>query len=262
MSVSTVQNKVVIVTGCSSGIGLATARLFLDRQALVFGIDVGSIPQKLADEHNDKFTFYQANLTASNAVDEAVSSCNQQYGRVDVLVNCAGVSDGWSSADTLHEEEWEKVLSINLTVPIRLMKAVLPFMKEQKSGAIVNVASKAGMSGASAGIAYTASKHGLVGATKNVAWRFHQEGIRCNAVLPGGVATNIASSVQMEHFDSAGFNTFFPTVQMHVGKDSEGTPVPVIGVDDVARGIAFLASDEAKMINGAMVPIDNAWSTI
>lgn len=162
MSVSGIQSKVVIVTGCSSGIGLATARLFLERQALVYGIDVGSIPQKLADENNDKFTFYQANLTESRAVDEAVSRCNQQYGRVDVLVNCAGVSDGWSSADTLHEEEWEKVMSINLTVPIRLMKAVLPFMKEQKSGAIVNVASKAGVSGASAGIAYTASKHGLV----------------------------------------------------------------------------------------------------
>ncbi|KAH7073466.1 hypothetical protein FB567DRAFT_439645 [Paraphoma chrysanthemicola] len=261
MSISGLQNKVVVVTGCSSGIGLATARLFLERQALVFGIDVGAIPQKLADEHQT-FTFHQTNLTATKAVDEAISRCHQQYGRIDVLVNCAGVSDGWSSADSIHEDEWERVMAINLTAPIRLMKAVLPFMKDQKSGSIVNVASKAGVSGASAGIAYTASKHGLVGATKNVAWRFHQEGIRCNAVLPGGVATNIANSVEMNHFDSAGFNTFFPTVQLHVSKDSEGTPVPVIGVDDVARGIAFLASDEAKMINGALIPIDNAWSTI
>jgi NAD(P)-dependent dehydrogenase (short-subunit alcohol dehydrogenase family) len=161
MSITSVQNKVAIITGCSSGIGLATARLFLERKALVFGIDVGAIPQKLADEH-ETFTFHQANLTGSGAVDEAVSRCHQQYGRVDVLVNCAGVSDGWSSADTLHDEELEKVMSINLTVPIRLMKAVLPFMKEQKGGAIVNVSSKAGMSGAAAGLAYTASKHGLV----------------------------------------------------------------------------------------------------
>ncbi|KAL5115786.1 hypothetical protein ACEQ8H_006281 [Pleosporales sp. CAS-2024a] len=262
MSIASFQNKVVIVTGCSSGIGLATARLFLQRQAHVFGIDVSAIPHNLADEHNDKFVFHQANLSDSQAAIEAVTHCLEQHDRVDVLVNCAGVSDGWSSADTLHEDEWERVMSVNLTAPIRLMKAVLPIMKAQKSGAIVNVASKAGMSGASGGIAYTASKHGLVGATKNVAWRFHQEGIRCNAVLPGGVATNLASSVQMEYFDSAAFNTFFPTVQMHLGKDSEGAPVPVIGVDDVARGIAFLASDEAKMINGAMVPIDNAWSTL
>lgn len=161
LSVSGVQNKIVIITGCSSGIGLATARLFLERQALVFGIDVGAIPQKLADEHKT-FTFHQANLTTSGAVDEAVSRCHQQYGRVDVLVNCAGVSDGWSSADSIHEDEWERVMAINLTVPIRLMKAVLPFMKEQKDGAIINVASKAGVSGAASGIAYTASKHGLV----------------------------------------------------------------------------------------------------
>jgi NAD(P)-dependent dehydrogenase (short-subunit alcohol dehydrogenase family) len=161
MSITSVQNKVVIITGCSSGIGLATARLFLERQALVFGIDVGAIPQKLADEHKT-FTFHQANLTQSRAVDDAVSRCHQQHGRVDVLVNCAGISDGWSSADTVHEDEWERVMAINLTVPIRLMKAVLPLMKEQKGGSIINVASKAGTSGAAAGIAYTASKHGLV----------------------------------------------------------------------------------------------------
>lgn len=161
MSITTVQNKIVIITGCSSGIGLATARLFLERKAVVFGIDIGAIPQKLADEHST-FTFHQADLTEKDAVDQAVARCQQEHGRIDVLVNCAGVSDGWSSADTLHEDEWERVMAINLTVPIRLMKAVLPFMKEQKSGCIVNVASKAGVSGAASGIAYTASKHGLV----------------------------------------------------------------------------------------------------
>ena len=161
MSVSSVQDKVVIVTGCSSGIGLATARLFLERQAIVFGIDIGEVPQVLADEYST-FTFYQANLTDSQAAEHAVAKCIGKYNRIDVLVNCAGVSDGWSSADTIHEEEWERVMAINLTVPIRMMKAVLPAMKEQKGGSIINVASKAGMSGASAGIAYTASKHGLV----------------------------------------------------------------------------------------------------
>lgn len=235
MSVLSVQNKVAIITGCSSGIGLATARLFLERQAKVFGIDIGSLPQNLASTYSTNFTFHQADLTQPSAVDEAVSRCTQQHGRIDILVNCAGIVDGWSSADTFHEDEWERVMAINLTVPLKLMKAVLPAMKERKGGAIVNVASKAGMSGASAGIAYTASKHGLVsvfpfaygwewewawgegemlmmerqvGATKNVAWRFHNDGIRCNAVLPGGVATNIMSSVQMDHFDSGGFNAF------------------------------------------------------
>lgn len=169
MSIASLQDKVAIITGCSSGIGLATTRLFLERGASVFGIDIGAQPQKLIEDFST-FIFYQSNLTDSQAVEHAVAKCIGKHDRIDVLVNCAGVSDGWSSADTIHEEEWERVMAINLTVPIRMMKAVLPAMKSQKKGAIVNVASKAGMSGASAGIAYTASKHGLVRRQSPHAW--------------------------------------------------------------------------------------------
>lgn len=178
------ENKVVIITGCSSGIGLATTRLLLARKANVFGIDIAPPPQDLS---SPAFTFHQVDLTAPNAADEAVAACIRIYGpKIDVLANVAGIMDAFASADTVKESEWERVLTINLTVPVRLMAAVLPSMKEHKGGAIVNVASRAALSGAVAGVAYTASKHGLVGATKNVAWRFHNEGVRCNAVLPGG----------------------------------------------------------------------------
>jgi NADP-dependent 3-hydroxy acid dehydrogenase YdfG len=157
------ENKVVIVTGCSSGIGLATTRLFLERQAKVFGIDISTFKEELSAAHSNAFTFHEVDLTIAKAADDAVAACIIKYGRkIDVLINCAGISDGWSSADTIKDSEWERVMAINLTVPVRLMTAVLPSMKEHKSGAIVNVASKAGVSGASSGIAYTASKHGLV----------------------------------------------------------------------------------------------------
>ncbi|KAF1949010.1 NAD(P)-binding protein [Byssothecium circinans] len=257
------KNKVAIITGCSSGIGLATTQLFLTRGAKVFGIDIQPFTTTLSTEDQSFFTFHQVDLTITKAADDAVAACVIKLGpKIDVLVNCAGVSDGWSSADTLKDGEWERLMAINLTVPVKLMTAVLEKMKEAKGGAIVNVCSKAGISGAAAGIAYTASKHGLVGATKNVAWRFRQDNIRCNAVLPGGVGTSIASSVNMEWFDPAGFNSFFPVIQLHLGKSEDTQPVPIIGADDVAQGIAFLASDEAKMVSGALLPIDLAWSTV
>lgn len=160
---ATVEDKVAIITGCSSGIGLATTKLFLERKAKVFGIDIVPFKEALADAHRDAFVFHQVDLGIAKAADDAVAACSIKFGqKIDVLVNCAGVSDGWSSADTIQDSEWERVMTINLTVPVRLMTAVLPTMKEQKSGVIINVCSKAGVSGATAGIAYTASKHGLV----------------------------------------------------------------------------------------------------
>lgn len=187
------ENKVVIITGCSSGIGLATTLLFLTRQARVFGVDVSPFKHELEATQASNFAFHQTDLTKTNAAEETVVACVAKYGpKIDILANVAGIMDAFSSADTLQESEWERVININLTVPVKLMGAVLPSMKEHGGGSIVNVASYASMSGAVAGIAYTASKHGLVGATKNVAWRFHKEGIRCNAVLPGGTSRGIS----------------------------------------------------------------------
>ena len=181
------ENKTVIVTGCSSGIGLATALLFLSRKARVFGIDISPFTHELDTAQSTSFAFHQADLCTPNAAETAVSLCQAKFGpRIDVLANVVGIMDNFSSADTVTDLDWDRVMMVNLTVPVRMMKAVLEPMKEQKSGAIVNVGSYASHSGATAGVAYTASKHGLVGATKNVAWRFHKEGIRCNAVLPGG----------------------------------------------------------------------------
>lgn len=234
------ENKVVVITGCSSGIGLAATTLLLARSATVFGIDIAPPPQTLS---SPTFTFHQADLTAPNAASDAIAACIQTHGpRIDVLANVAGIMDAFASADSVSDSEWERVLAINLTVPVRLMAAVLPSMKAHKSGAIVNVASRAALSGAVAGVAYTASKHGLVGATKNVAWRFHGEGIRCNAVLPGGeffhltcivgdarlterqgVATNIQASIQRENWDMDGY-----------------TAAAYVSVPDVLKRFSFL----------------------
>lgn len=170
--------------------------------------------------------FHLSSLSWCACLEEVLTSPDRN--RIDVLINVAGVMDNFSSADSVGDDVWERVLSTNLTVPVRMMRAVLPGMKARRDGVIVNVASTAGVSGAVAGVAYTASKHGLVsfsyfpfsltsvarsdrrqiGATKNVAWRFRNDGIRCNAVLPGAVDSDIGKAIasgRNERWDSESF---------------------------------------------------------
>jgi NAD(P)-dependent dehydrogenase (short-subunit alcohol dehydrogenase family) len=194
----------LIITGSASGIGLATATAALSQGAKILGVDVSSAPVSLTEHASYKFI--QANLTHEATPKQVVETCIKEFGRIDGLLNIAGIMDRNSSVDSLSDDMWERCIAINLTAPVKLMREVIPIMRQQKSGSIVNVGSKAATSGAASGVAYTASeytptmnrsmyqdpdssfsgKHGLMGATKNVAWRYKQEGIRCNAVCPGG----------------------------------------------------------------------------
>ncbi|KAL4989541.1 hypothetical protein BDW68DRAFT_175865 [Aspergillus falconensis] len=152
------QGKIAIITGASSGIGLATAQLFLEQGASVHGVDVSPAASVLLE--NPKFRF------------------QQHFGRrIDILLDIAGVMGTNNSVDTMDPDMWDRVITINLTVPAFLSKAVVNVFKKQKSGgsSIVKVARKAALSGGLAGAAYTANKHGVVGLTKNIAWRFHDE---------------------------------------------------------------------------------------
>jgi len=258
--------RVAVVTGCASGIGLATTIQFLKHQYQVFGVDISQFDYKILDSlsidggsYQERFHFHRADLTTEGECDTAIRVCIAEFGeRIDVLANVAGIMDTYASADTITDAQWDRVIATNLTVPTKMMRAVLPFMKAKKKGSIVNVGSKASMSGAAAGLAYTASKHGLLGATKHTAWRFKDEGIRCNAVLPGGVATGIVSSMNMELVDQDAYGTIKGFQSLHLSPEG----LPEIQGDDVAHAVLFLASDEAKMINGASLPVDKAWSVV
>jgi len=252
--------KVAIITGCSSGIGLATAQVFLSHQFQVFGVDIKDMDYGMIDSQDqERFHFHRADMSKEGECDELVRICVAEYGeKIDVLANVAGIMDSFEAADSLTDAVWDHIISVNLTVPTKMIRAVLPFMKAKKHGAIINVASKAGMSGAAAGVAYTASKHGLLGVTKNTAWRFAGEGIRCNAILPGAVETNIADSIDKESADQAAFSRLAPVWALHTIPGEK----PAIRAVDVANAILFLASDQSSMINGVSLPIDQAWSTI
>jgi NAD(P)-dependent dehydrogenase (short-subunit alcohol dehydrogenase family) len=252
--------KTAIVTGCASGVGLATAQAFLSHQFQVLGVDIHDIDySKIQESDQERFHFHRGDLMKDGECDEVVRICVAQYGdKIDVLANVAGIMDSFEAADVITDEAWDRVIAVNLTVPTRLIRAVLPFMKAKKNGVIVNVASKAGVSGAAAGVAYTASKHGLLGVTKSTAWRFKDEGIRCNAVLPGAIDTNINQSIVKENFDAASFALLQPVQGLHTPKGIK----PTISAAEVASVIVFLASDQARAINGVSLPIDSAWGVI
>ncbi|KAK0748866.1 hypothetical protein B0T21DRAFT_279199 [Apiosordaria backusii] len=261
-------SRLALITGCSSGIGLATTQLFLAHQFTVVGLDIAPFDYNLLRvEDHGRFHFHRGDLTQPGEIDEGVRIASHFGGRIDVLVNVAGVLDNFASADGVTDSDWDRVLATNLTVPVKMMRAVIPFLKQRPDGGvIVNVASTAGKSGAVAGVAYTASKHGLIGATKNVAWRFRNEGIRANAVLPGAVDSSIGNRIAENTrgggggVDWEGYKAI-TTRPVHAlqAKAIEVAPITPL---EVAKAILFLVSDQARTINGVELPVDRAWGVV
>ncbi|KAF2213726.1 hypothetical protein CERZMDRAFT_96550 [Cercospora zeae-maydis SCOH1-5] len=246
--------KVAIVTGCASGIGSATTDLLLKAGARVCGLDISQ-----PSLQHERFTFQKCDLGSASSIKAAVKACAEaNANRIDVLANVAGIMDGFASADTVTEEDWQRLISVNLTACMLLSQAVLPHMQSHGAGSIVNVASRAGLGGAAAGAAYTASKHGLIGLSKNIAWRFHETDIRCNVVCPGTVQTNIANSIRSETFSQEAFEISRPFLEIHASTSKTTDIQPV----DVANAILFLASDLAKRVSGVVLPVDRAWGAV
>jgi NAD(P)-dependent dehydrogenase (short-subunit alcohol dehydrogenase family) len=152
---------------------------------------------------NEGFRHGAFNLLEAASAEGIIRETVSTFGRVDIILNVAGARDNFAGLDKVDIETWNKVMMVNVTVPALLSKhAVSEFKRQGSEGSIVNVSSKAGLSGAIAGAAYTTSKHAIVsarhycpnvptnmskiGLTKNIAWRFHNDGIRCNAICPGG----------------------------------------------------------------------------
>ncbi|KAF2763071.1 putative short chain dehydrogenase/oxidoreductase [Pseudovirgaria hyperparasitica] len=253
--------KIVIITGCSSGIGLAATKLFVEKGYNVFGLDVADF----AIEMDDKvFSFHKADLCKDGAIEAAVEACVKKFGPPTTLLNIAGVMDAFEAADTVSDAQWDRQIAVNLTAPVKLMRAVLPHMQAAKQGAIVNVCSRAAIGGACAGVAYTASKHGLLGATKNTAWRFRKERIRVNAVLPGAIATGIGSSISRDSFDKASYAECLPVTNLTSDQslEYEQRKEQDIQPEAVAKSIYFLASEDAGVLTGVCMPVDKGWSTI
>jgi NAD(P)-dependent dehydrogenase (short-subunit alcohol dehydrogenase family) len=241
--------RTAIVTGAASGIGRATALRLAAEGATVIACDVTADGlTKLVEENpGAALVSVPGDITADGVPEAIVAAAN---GPVDILVNNAGIMDAFLPAAEVDDATWDRVFAVNVKAQMRLIRAVLPGMLEAGKGAIVNLASEAGLRGSAAGVAYTASKHAVIGLTVNTAVMYGKQGVRCNAVAPGAVATNIEAPMKSQH--AAG--VVGPLMQVVL----PGIAQP----EELAAAITWLASDDAANVNGIVLPCDRGWSAI
>ena len=239
-------NKVALVTGASSGIGLAvTRRLASDGYSVMAaGRDEGRTAA-LASELPSVQTWV-GDLTASEACDRLVAACVKAFGQLDVLVNNAGIYHQ-ADAEQTTDQVWQQTLAINLTVPFFLSRAAMPHLRRSK-GVIINIASDWGLVGGRNAVAYCASKGGVVLMSKAMALDHAAEGVRINAVCPGDVETPMLYRSGATHGLDEQSALREANAASRTGR--------VTTAAEVAALVAFLASDEAAQISGVAIPID------
>jgi NAD(P)-dependent dehydrogenase (short-subunit alcohol dehydrogenase family) len=235
--------RTIIVTGAAAGIGRAIAQAFVSAGDAVVAVDLDRDGLDALGREIDLRAAVVADVGTAAGVGAAVEASGT---RIDVLCNNAGIVDALGPIDEVTEEEWDRLIRVNLTGPFLFCRRVVPLMVAQGGGVIVNTGSVAGLRGGRGGVAYVASKFGVVGLTHNIAVSHGRLGIRCNAICPGVVATGIGrGSVRGEA----------ALAQLTRDRDR---PAPM-SPDHIAAVAVFLASEGAAHINGAAIPVDDGW---
>ena len=259
--------RVSLVTGAGSGMGEQIALLFAREGAKVVVVDIdGKTARKTAEAitaAKGEAIAVTADVTKEKDVQNMIDTAVKTWGRLDILINNAGVFDMLIPAGEVSDVLWNRVIDTNLTAPMRAIRAAIPVFEKQKGGVIVNIASIAGYTGArGGGAAYVASKHGLIGLTKNVAYTYQDKNIRCNAVAPGKTATNLRANSEKRvgaktaHDRTIGnWKAIEDAVTAgHITSRRSGSP------DEIAKAVLFLASDDASYVNGSVLTVDGGWT--
>ncbi len=238
------KDKVTIITGAGSGIGRGTALLFAGEGAKVVVADVnrkgGEDTVNEIRQNGGEAFFALLDISNREQIKIVVNETLDKYGKIDVLINNAGIIQD-ALVVKMTEEQWDRVISIDLKGPFNCIQAVVGSMIEKGGGEIINVSSIVGLYGNVGQTNYAAAKAGLIGMTKTLAKELGKKGIRVNAIAPGFIITPMTSGI--------------PEKILEMMK--EKTPLKRLGKpEDVANTLLFLASDEASFINGAVISVD------
>jgi NAD(P)-dependent dehydrogenase (short-subunit alcohol dehydrogenase family) len=242
------KDKVAIITGAASGMGKAEAKAFANQGAKVIVADLNfDGAQSVVNEivkNGGQAIAVKVNVTDKGDLESLVQTTLETYGQIDILLNNAGIFDKYTNSLETSEELWDLIFNINLKAVFQLTNLVLPKMIEQGSGNIINIASIAGLVAQMGGASYTASKHGVIGYTKHLAAAYSSKGIKINAICPGTIKTPL-------------------TAEMLKTRPTDKIPLDRFGEDyEVAELAVFLASDEAKFMSGACIPIDGGYTIV
>lgn len=248
--------KTAIVTGASAGMGRDIALYYAKEGASVLAVARRFEKlQNLSEEaknYTGKIVPFAADMANQEQTEGMIDKAIKVFGHLNILVNNAGIMDDFSGVGDVKDDMWNNVLNINLNGPFyATRKAIEYFLSNNQNGSIINVASIGGLCGCRAGAAYTASKHALLGLTKNTAFMYANRNIRCNAICPGGIETEIASGVYMKNINAEGM----ARATAGIGAN------PRMGTGaEIATIAVFLGSDDASYINGQCIAVDGGFT--
>ncbi|VAW16930.1 3-oxoacyl-[acyl-carrier protein] reductase [hydrothermal vent metagenome] len=241
------KNKVAIITGGARGIGKAVSELFAQEGATVIIWDLlkqGTITAKEINDKGGKAEFQKISVTDKEAVQKAMAEIHTKYGKIDILINNAGITRD-KTLQKMSEEEWDAVIDVNLKGVFLCAQAVVPYMKKAGYGRIVSAASNVGLRGNFGQTNYSATKAGVIAMAKTWTMELGKYGITSNALAPGFTLTEMVEKIPAEHLE---------TIKKQIPLQKAAEPI------DIAYGYLYLASDEARFVSGICLTIDGGIS--